>query len=314
MSTHDGEATSRVVIVGAAGRDFHNFNTVFRDDLAYRVIAFTAAQRRNVRTAARALAPIVQDHRVVVTHGNGPQVGLLALQSEAYREVRSYPLDVLGAESEGMVGYLIEEELRNELPSHEVATPLTQVIVDTADPAFGRPSKPVGPVYAEAAARGLADERGWTVGPDGAHWRRLVPSPEPGRIVEIAAIRLLVEAGVIVSCAGGGGIPVVLDAGGALRGVEAVIDEDLAAALLATALKADALLLLTDVDAVYEGWGTRQARPLRRASSAQLRCMTFAAGSMAPKVEAACRFAAVGALADAAAVLCGGAGTRIEAG
>lgn len=279
-----------------------------------------SVQRRNVAAAALALAPVARDHQVVITHGNGPQVGLLALQSEAYREVRPYPLDVLGAESEGMIGYLIEEELRNALPDREVATLLTQVIVDATDPAFAAPAKPIGPVYPEAVARRLAAERGWTVGPDGRHWRRLVPSPEPRRIIELPAIRLLVEAGVIVICAGGGGVPVVQDAGGGLRGVEAVIDKDLAAALLATTLGVEALLLLTDVDAVYAGWGTPEARAIHRASPACLRQMTFAPGSMGPKIEAACRFvatgghfAAIGALEDAAAVLEGKAGTRIAA-
>jgi carbamate kinase len=193
--------------------------------------------------------------------------------------VRPYPLD----ESEGMIGYLIAEELRNALPGREVATLLTQVSVDAADPAFAAPTKPVGPVYEEAVARRLAAERGWTVGSDGRHWRRLVPSPEPRRIVELVAIRLLVEAGVIVICAAGGGVPVVEDATGGLRGVETVIDKDLAAALLATALGAEALLLLTDVDAVYAGWGRPEGRAIRRAAPGQLRRMTFAPGSMAPE-------------------------------
>lgn len=282
-----------------------------------------ALQLRNVREAARALAPVALRHEVVVTHGNGPQVGLLALQSEAYGGTKPYPLDVLGAQTQGMIGYMIEDELRDQLGGgREVATLLTQVVVDERDPAFARPSKPVGPVYQEAAARGLARERGWTVGPDGEHWRRLVPSPEPQRIVEINTIRLLVDAGVVVICAGGGGVPVVKDEAGGLRGVEAVIDKDLSAALLASDLAAEALVLLTDADALYEGWGTPGARPLRRVTPSALRGMAFAAGSMAPKVEAACRFvegrggscfAAIGALADVEAILAGSRGTRVEA-
>jgi carbamate kinase len=276
-------------------------------------------QRSNVRTAAQSLARVAHDAQVVVTHGNGPQVGLLALQAEGYQDARPYPLDVLGAESEGMIGYLIEEELRNELPGRDIATLLTQVIVDPTDPAFVRPSKPIGPTYPKATALRLAASRGWTVGADGSSWRRLVASPEPTRIVELAAIRLLVEAGVIVICAGGGGIPVEADAAGGLRGIEAVIDKDLAAALLAANLGADGLVMLTDVDAIYDDWGTPAAQPIRVTTPSRLREMAFAAGSMAPKVEAACRFvegsgrfAAVGALADLNAILDGRTGTTIQ--
>jgi carbamate kinase len=280
-------------------------------------------QLANVRRAARALVPATRDHEVIVTHGNGPQVGLLALQSEAYAATRPYPLDVLGAQTQGMIGYMIEDELRDALGgARELATLLTQVVVDEHDPAFATPSKPVGPVYEEREARALARERGWTVGPDGSHWRRLVPSPEPRRIVEINAIRLLVEAGVIVICAGGGGVPVVTDASGEQRGAEAVIDKDLCAALLASQLQASGLLMLTDADAVYDGWRARDATPIRRATPSALRRMTFPPGSMAPKVEAACRFveaggsarfAAIGALEDVEAILRGEKGTRIEA-
>jgi carbamate kinase len=247
-------------------------------------------------------------------------VGLLALQSAAYKEVGLYPLDVLGAESEGMIGYLLEQELGNELPGRRVATLLTQTIVDADDPAFARPTKPVGPVYDGATAARLAELRGWTVAPDGDRWRRVVPSPEPRRILELATIDLLVDAGVIVVCVGGGGIPVVEGPDGSLHGVEAVIDKDRAAALLATGLRADALLLLTDVDAVYEGFGTPDARPIRLASLEELDPDDFAEGSMGPKIEAACRFvratggiAAIGSLQDAAAVLRGDAGTTIRA-
>jgi carbamate kinase len=256
---------------------------------------------------------------VVVTHGNGPQVGLLALQSEAYREVEAYPLDVLGAESEGMIGYLLEQGLENELGGRPVATLLTQVVVDAGDPAFRRPSKPIGPLYDEATAERLRAERGWSVAPDGDGYRRAVPSPDPRSIVELATIRLLLEAGVLVVCVGGGGIPVVAGEEGRLAGVEAVVDKDLAAALLASDLEAEALLLLTDVPAVEAGWGTAEARALGEASPAELRGMDWEPGSMGPKIEAACRFAerrnglaAIGALEDAAAILRGERGTRIR--
>jgi carbamate kinase len=277
-----------------------------------------ATQRRHVTEAVRALAALAGAHELVVTHGNGPQVGLLALQAAAYHDVVPYPLDVLGAESEGMIGYLLEQALRNELPGRPVATLLTQIVVDPTDQAFAHPSKPIGPVYSEADARRLAAERGWAIAPDGDSFRRVVPSPEPLQVVELEAIRLLAAAGVLVICAGGGGIPVVVDDGGALFGVEAVIDKDLSAALLARLLAADALLMLTDVAAVERGWGTPEAAPIRRATPAELRELRFAAGSMAPKVEAACRFveaggrlAAIGALDDAAAILRGEAGTVV---
>jgi carbamate kinase len=280
-----------------------------------------AVQRANAKVAAEAVAEIARDHQVVVTHGNGPQVGLLALQNAAYPPVDPYPLDVLDAETEGMVGYVLEQELGRHLPRERLATLLTQVVVDIDDAAFAYPTKPVGPGYEPRDARFLAHERGWTVAPDGELWRRVVPSPEPQRIVELATIRLLVEHGVTTICAGGGGIPVVRDGRDGLRGVEAVIDKDLAAALLATELGADALLLLTDVDAVYDGWGTEHARVVRRAVPAQLRALEAAAGSMGPKVEAVCRFVeaggalgAIGALRDGAAILEGEAGTTVARG
>ncbi len=280
--------------------------------------AEAATQRRNVDEAVRSLADLAADHELVVTHGNGPQVGLLALQAEAYREVGPYPLDVLGAESEGMIGYLIEQRLENELPGRDVATLLTQTLVDPEDPAFRRPTKPIGPVYPGHEARRLAAERGWVVAPDGEGVRRVVPSPDPIGIVELRTIRRLVEAGVLVICAGGGGIPVVVDEEGGLRGVEAVIDKDLAASLLARLLAADLFLMLTDVPAVLREWPGPAARPIRRARPAVLRAMAFAAGSMGPKVEAACRFveatgrrAAIGALGDVRAILDGEAGTLV---
>ena len=278
------------------------------------------SQRTNVAAAARAVAALASEHQLVLTHGNGPQVGLLALQNEAYREVPGYPLDVLSAETEGMVGYLLEQEMGRHVSRDRLATLLTQVVVADDDPAFRRPTKYVGPVYNETDAKSLARDRGWSVAEDGTGWRRVVPSPEPHRIVELETIRLLIDHDVLVTCAGGGGIPVTSDGDGGLRGVEAVIDKDLAAALLATSLGADALLMLTDVDAVYTGWGTDEARPVRRATPASIRALHAAAGSMGPKAEAAARFvesggrfAAIGALDDASALLRGTAGTVVAA-
>lgn len=283
------------------------------------------AQRRNLHPAMRALAGLAAEHEVVLTHGNGPQVGLLALQTEAGSET-PLPLDVLGAQTQGMIGYLIEDELRDELGgAKEVATLLTQVVVDATDSAFSNPTKPIGPVLTETEARRLASDRGWSVAADGEHWRRMVPSPEPRSILEIKAVRLLLDAGVIVICAGGGGVPVVADPTGGWRGVEAVVDKDLSAALLADQLDADSLLLLTDVDAVYRDWQTDRARPIRTATAQEMRKRSFAAGSMGPKVEAACRFvsgirpdglmsprvARIGALAEAALLIAGDAGTTV---
>ncbi|HYB23151.1 MAG TPA: carbamate kinase, partial [Solirubrobacteraceae bacterium] len=256
----------------------------------------------------------------VITHGNGPQVGLLALQAAAYDGVPPYPLDILGAESEGMIGYLLDQALANALPGRHVASLLTQVVVDPDDPAFARPTKPIGPVYGREQAQRLAAERGFSVARDGNSWRRVVPSPEPRRIVEIESIRLLLQAGVIVICVGGGGVPVRLDDDGAMQGVEAVIDKDLAAAMLATQLAADTLLLLTDVPNVEVGWGTPAARALTAASPRELRSLELAQGSMGPKAEAAARFAEQGgravicALDAAAEALAGRAGTSVEAG
>jgi carbamate kinase len=276
-----------------------------------------ANQRANVAIAARALLPIAEEHDLVLTHGNGPQVGLLALQNLAYRPEEIYPLDVLDAESEGMIGYLLEQELGNLLPGRRIATLLTRIEVARDDPAFMRPTKPIGPVYEREEAERLAAERDWSIAPDGAKWRRVVPSPEPRRILEIDVIRPLVAQGVIVICAGGGGIPVVSGHGG-YGGVEAVIDKDLAGALLARSLQADAFLMLTDVDAVYTGWGTPEATALRRVAPEDLDPATFAAGSMGPKVAAARRFAetdggfaVIGALADAGRMLAGEAGTMV---
>jgi len=280
--------------------------------------AETEVQRANLRGAARAIAAIAREHDVVLTHGNGPQVGWLALQSEAMHAAHPDPLDVLSAESEALIGYLIEQELAPLLPAREIATLVTLVEVDANDRAFAMPTKPIGPRYDEASAKSLARERGWRMAPVPGGLRRVVPSPEPRRIREIGVIRRLVESGIVVVCAGGGGIPVVAT-GGALRGVEAVIDKDLTAALLAAELDADALLLLTDVAAVYEDWPSPCERPIRRATPAELRARSFAAGSMGPKVEAACRFAertgrtaAIGALDAAVHLLDGTAGTVVR--
>jgi carbamate kinase len=278
------------------------------------------SQRRNVRLAATALAPIAGAHQLVITHGNGPQVGLLALQAAAAEREDAQPLDVLDAETEGMIGYLVEQELLNLLPAgRRCATLLTQIEVDADDPAFRHPTKPIGPEYGEAEARALAAARGWRVAADGARYRRVVPSPRPRRICEIAVIDLLVSEHVVVICAGGGGIPVVRRPDGSLVGVEAVIDKDLASGLLARELGAEALLVLTDVDGVYVGWRTPAARRIRRIAPAALRALAFDAGSMGPKVAAACDFveatggmAGIGRLQDAGAMLAREAGTIID--
>ncbi len=276
-------------------------------------------QRQNIRLAAKAIAEVAREHQVVVTHGNGPQVGLLAMQAEAYKGVKPYPLDILDAETEGAIGYLIEQELCNQLPEQQIVTLLTQIEVDPCDRAFAHPTKPIGAVYSETEAKKLAQERGWAVAPDGNVYRRVVPSPEPQQIIELPTIQLLVKVGALVVCAGGGGIPVVVTPGGSIRGVEAVIDKDLATALLATELQADALLLLTDVDAVYTNWNTPAARPIHEINPQQLRNYSFAPGSMQPKVDAACRFveatkgmAGIGKLEDAAEILKGDRGTILN--
>jgi carbamate kinase len=278
-------------------------------------------QRRNLsRAVTRAIAPVARRHQVVITHGNGPQIGLLALQADAYKDVKPYPLDVLGAQSEGMIGYLIGQALANELPGREIATLLTQVEVSPSDPAFDRPTKPIGPVYDEAEAHILAARTNWPLVRDGQMFRRAVPSPNPLHIHEIKAIGLLVSAGILVICVGGGGIPIVKNADGAIRGVEAVIDKDLSAALLAEEIGADALLLLTDVAAVWTRWPQSNGKPIRNTTPAQLRASMLDPGSMGPKVEAACRFvdrtgrmAGIGAMEQADEVLAGTAGTIVAA-
>ena len=277
-------------------------------------------QRANVVKAAAALAPIAVAHELIITHGNGPQVGLLALQAEAYDPAAPYPLDILDAESEGMIGYLLEQALHNELRRRPMAAVLTQVIVDSDDPAFANPTKPIGPVYTPAQARQLADRHGWHFAPDETGWRRTVPSPQPLRIVELPALRLLMDARVILICVGGGGIPVTVDPDGRLCGIEAVIDKDLSAAALARELDADVLMLLTDVSAIECDHGTPRARPLTHATPAQLNALPLPSGSMGPKAAAAAQFvrqtghrAVIGRLSEATALLEGRAGTQVQA-
>ena len=277
-------------------------------------------QRHHVKVAAKALAPIAREHDLVVSHGNGPQVGLLALQGAAYKSDEVYPLDILDAETEGMIGYLIEQELANALSGdRRIATLLTQVEVDPDDPAFRNPSKPIGPVYEETEARELARKRGWSIAPDGQRYRRVVASPQPRRIFELGVIELLLSQGIVVICAGGGGIPTVSRPDGSLVGIEAVIDKDRASGLLARELKADAFLMLTDIEAVYDRWREPQARAIRRISAHTVRGLRFDAGSMGPKVEAAVDFveqtggyAGIGRLDDALDILRGEAGTVIS--
>ena len=277
-------------------------------------------QRANARTAAVALAKVVRaGHDLVVTHGNGPQVGLLALQGAAYKPDEAYPLDVLGAETGGMIGYMIEQELENALDhSRPVATLLTQVIVDPADPAFQNPTKFIGPVYEREEAEARARAAGWTIAADGDKWRRVVPSPKPVEIPDIRVLKLLLDQNVIVICTGGGGIPVLRGKDGSLTGVEAVIDKDAASALLATELGADALLLLTDVPAVMRGFGTPEQAEIAQITPEDALKLDLPAGSMQPKVAAAAQFAASGGMAgigrldSALAILDGKAGTRIS--
>lgn len=256
-------------------------------------------QRANVRTAAVALAEIVRaGHRLVITHGNGPQVGLLALQGAAYKPDETFPLDVLGAETGGMIGYMIEQELENALDhSHAVATLLTQVLVDGKDPAFQNPTKFIGPVYEREEAEARAKAAGWTIAQDGDKWRRVVPSPVPREIPDMRVLKLLLDQGVVVICTGGGGIPVLRQKDGSLTGIEAVIDKDAASALLAGQLQADALLLLTDVNAVYRDFGTDNQERIETLTPDEARALDLPAGSMGPKMEAAAAFAAQGGLA-----------------
>ena len=281
----------------------------------------TEVQRRNVRVAAAAIAPLAAEHSIVVVHGNGPQVGLLSLQAESYRDAAPYPLDVLDAGTQGMIGYLIQQELRSLLPPQsQVVTLLTMTVVDPDDPAFADPTKFVGPVYPKETADALAAEKGWQFRQDGDAWRRVVPSPQPKRILEIEPISWLLDRGAVVICAGGGGIPTMQPTSGpsALVGVEAVVDKDLAGELVAEDVSASLLVMATDVDGVYLGWGTPEQRRLDTVTPGELAGHEFATGSMGPKVEAAVRFvtktgarATIGSLADIAAIVAGNAGTNV---
>lgn len=281
-------------------------------------------QRATAARAAEALIPLIRDHQVVLTHGNGPQVGLLLLESEADESIPAYPLDVLGAESEGMIGYLLEEALRRAWPELDVATLLTCCVVDADDPAFLHPTKPVGPVYDAATAERVAKERTFEVAPDTGGFRRVVPSPEPLRVLQTRPILTLVEAGVTVIASGGGGVPVIVNGGSRPTGVEAVVDKDLAAVVLAELVDADVVMFLTDVDAVYRRFGTRGATPIRTLTTSEARGLiadrSAGGGSMAPKLEAASRaaeagrFTVIAALGDAQAALSRNAGTRVVAG
>jgi len=277
-----------------------------------------ANQARAARGAAHLLARVASTHQLIITHGNGPQVGLLALISDAYTETAPYPLDVLGSETEGQIGYVLELALDNAIPDQETVTVLTRVVVDERDPAFSAPSKFIGPVYSQRQARALAEQHGWTVKRDGDDWRRVVASPQPQRIVQLCAIERLLDAGFLVVCTGGGGIPVVEDRAGRQRGIEAVIDKDLASSLLANDLGVETLVLATDVAAVYDEYGTPAQRPIVRATPEGLRAHEFAPGSMGPKVEAVCRFvertgarAVIGSLNEIDDLLAGHGGTQV---
>ncbi|MDO8235684.1 carbamate kinase [Citrobacter werkmanii] len=275
-------------------------------------------QRKNIELAAKTIARLTQQWRVILVHGNGPQVGLLALQNSAYASVTPYPLDILGAESQGMIGYMLQQALKNQLPEREISVLLTQVEVDARDPAFSNPTKYIGPIYDQTQASALQVEKGWVFKTDGKAFRRVVPSPQPKRIVESDAIQALIARDHLVICNGGGGVPVVEKADG-YHGIEAVIDKDLSAALLANQLHADALLILTDADAVYLDWGKPTQRPLAQVTPERLGEMQFDAGSMGPKVTACANFvsqcqgiAGIGSLTDGPAILSGEKGTLIR--
>ncbi|MEL7291174.1 MAG: carbamate kinase [Pseudomonadota bacterium] len=277
-------------------------------------------QRHNIEIAVKTISEIAQEYNVVLVHGNGPQVGLLALQGLEYKKVAPYPLDVLGSETQGMIGYMLMQEFKNQMPNVNATCMLTQMTVDPNDPAFADPTKPIGPIYEEAEARELAEKYHWTIKPDGKHFRRVVPSPQPTGIVEHEAINALIEQGHLVICTGGGGIPVKRE-NGKLVGVEAVIDKDMSAAFLAKQLDADALLILTDADAVYLDWGKPTQHALRGTTPTELAKYEFDAGSMGPKIEASCEFikqggkvVGIGSLEDGLRILQGTAGTNITKG
>ncbi|MCG9598509.1 carbamate kinase [Vibrio sp. Isolate25] len=277
-------------------------------------------QRQNIEIAVKTISEIAQEYNVVLVHGNGPQVGLLALQGLEYKKVAPYPLDVLGSETQGMIGYMLMQEFKNQMPNVNATCMLTQMTVDPNDPAFADPTKPIGPIYEEAEARELAEKYHWTIKPDGQHFRRVVPSPQPTGIIEHEAITKLIDEGHLVICTGGGGIPVKHE-NGKLVGVEAVIDKDMSAAFLAKQLNADALLILTDADAVYLDWGKPTQHALRSTNPTELAQYQFDAGSMGPKIEASCEFVkqggkvvGIGSLEDGLRILQGTAGTNITKG
>ena len=275
-------------------------------------------QRKNIQIAVKSLAPIVENNEVVISHGNGPQVGLLSLQSAAYKEVDEYPLDVLGAQTEGMIGYMIEQELGNLLPIEiPIASILTMVEVDPEDPAFSNPTKPIGPIYTKEEAEKLQKVKGWEIKIDGEDWRRVVASPEPHRIFELRPIHWLLEKGTVVICAGGGGIPTIYNKDGKLEGVEVVIDKDRASSLLAFELEADVLIMATDTEGVFQDWGTKNQKIISKTTPEQIKKYDFDKGSMGPKVEAACSFversgqrAVIGSLKDIKEMVDGIAGTQ----
>ncbi len=278
-------------------------------------------QKKNVKLTAQAIAKLIHEgHQVVVCHGNGPQVGLLALQNDAYKKVKSYPLDVLDAESQGMIGYLIQQELGNCIAPHPTVTLLNQVVVDKNDPAFKAPAKPIGPVYhTKEEAETVAKERGWQIAPDGKYFRRVVPSPQPQKIIELPTIKALLQLKTTVICGGGGGIPVTQSAEGKLEGAEAVIDKDNTTSLIARELNADMMVILTDVPAVCVHWGTPEEQSIKAASPEALSKLDFAKGSMGPKISASIKFAsktgkpaAIGRLADVDEIIKGKSGTRID--
>lgn len=273
----------------------------------------------NVRKASRQILSLCRTHEVIITHGNGPQVGLIALQQEAFKEVAPYPLDAMGAQSIGLIGYMIQKELTGLLGADsKIISVLTQTEVWPDDPAFAHPSKPVGPVYDKAAADQLIKTHGWVMAKDNHHYRRVVASPDPKRILGLSALKTLVESGHLVICCGGGGIPVYFDANGALIGAEAVIDKDLSSSLLASSLCADLFVIATDVKGIYLNWAQTEQKLIKQTSPSFLRKEHFAAGSMGPKVEAVCRFvektgkrAVIGSLEEINNLTAGLSGTRI---
>ncbi len=275
-------------------------------------------QRENIRKAAEVISKVADEHDVILTHGNGPQVGLLALQNAAYPDVSPYPLDLLGSQTAGMIGYVMQQELNNINPKRQIATLVTQTEVDAADPAFQNPAKPVGPVYTKEEADKLAAEKGWAVKADGNHFRRVVPSPLPKSIHEIEIVKKLSESHVMVIASGGGGVPVVKAADGTLTGIEAVVDKDLSGALLADQMGADALIIMTDVEAVCVDFGKPTQKSIAKISPEETKQLDLPAGSMGPKVEACAKFvnnggkyAAIGSLYDLEKIVAGVAGTHI---